>query len=71
MGSPSDRPTLEEQIAWLRDRAMDAELLRQHLIHSGNVNPDRAARDVAMWNAVLTTLEDLARSALRTDGKRR
>jgi hypothetical protein len=56
----TDLPTLAEQIAWLRERAADADLLRQHLVGTGSVNPLRASRDAGMWNAVLMSLEALA-----------
>jgi hypothetical protein len=55
MTSPT--PSLAAQIVWLRDRAADAEKLRDLLVASGNVRADRAERDAAMWKAVLNTLD--------------
>ena len=52
----TDVPTLVEQIAWLRERAADADLLRQHLVRAGSVDPIRASRDARMWNTVLLSL---------------
>ena len=57
-----DLPTLTPQILWLRDRATDAEELRQLLVSSGHVNAVRAERDAAMWDAVLDTLLAIARA---------
>jgi hypothetical protein len=53
-------PPLVEQIAWLRERAADAELLRGLLVNSGTVDPDKAERDAEMWKAVLKTLQTVA-----------
>jgi hypothetical protein len=57
-----DPPTLNQQILWLRDRATDVEELRQLLVRSGHVNAARAERDAAMWDAVLDTLQAIARA---------
>jgi hypothetical protein len=54
-------PTLAGQILWFRDRATDAEELRQLLVSSRHVNAARAERDAAMWDAVLDTLLAIAR----------
>src|SRR5260221_6949191 len=59
MDRVSDIP-IAEQIAWLQDRADDAELLRQCLVKSGSLNAGKAARDAAMWRAVLAILESAA-----------
>jgi len=59
MDTVSDIP-IAEQIAWLQDRADDAELLRQYLVKSGSLNAGKAARDAAMWRAVLAILESTA-----------
>ena len=56
MQKDAELPTLAEQIAWLRERAADADLLRQHLVRAGSVDPIRASRDARMWNAVLLSL---------------
>jgi hypothetical protein len=53
---PPELPSLAEQIAWVRERAADAEELRALLVMSGHVNVDKAARDAEMWKAVLSTL---------------
>ena len=53
-------PNVVEQIAWVRERATDADLLREHLVGSGNVDPIRARRDARMWIAVLMSLQALA-----------
>jgi hypothetical protein len=57
-----DPPSLTQQILWLRDRATDAEELRQLLVSSGHVNAARLERDAAMWDAVLDTLQAIARA---------
>ena len=57
---PAELPSLAEQIAWLQERAADAEEFRQLLVMSGHVTADKAARDAEMWNAVLNTLQSLA-----------
>ena len=57
---PPDLPSLAEQIAWVRERAADAEELRSLLVTSGYVNADKAARDAEMWKAVLSTLQTIA-----------
>ena len=59
MDTVSDIP-IAEQIAWLQARADDAELLRQCLVKSGSLNAGKAARDAAMWRAVLAILESTA-----------
>ena len=41
-------------------RLADADQLRWILLRSGNLDPDRADRDAAMWNAVLATLQAFA-----------
>ena len=63
MQTGADIPTIAEQIAWLRDRANDAALLREYLVKSGSVNVDRAERDAVMWDAVLASLESIAAKA--------
>ena len=57
---PPELPSLVEQIAWVRERAADAEELRALLVMSGHVNADKAARDAEMWKAVLSALQTLA-----------
>ena len=56
MRTLTDAHSLPEQIAWLRERAADAELMRQLLVTSGHVSADKAERDARMWRAVLNTL---------------
>ena len=56
----ADPPSLAKQIAWVRERAGDAEELRGLLVTSGHVNANKAARDAEMWKAVLSTLQALA-----------
>lgn len=55
-------PSLSEQISWLRERAADAEQLRELLVSSRNVNATRAELDAEMWAAVLNTVEAVAAS---------
>ena len=61
----TDAHSLPEQIAWLRERVADAELLRRLFVTSGQVNADKAERDAAMWRAVLNTLCATAKCARR------
>ena len=56
MEKDAELTTVAELIAWLRERAADADLLRQHLVRAGSVDPIRASRDARMWNAVLLSL---------------
>jgi hypothetical protein len=58
-------PSMTEQINWFRKQLSDADQLRQILLRSGNLDPDRADRDAEMWNAVLATLQAFA----ELDGK--
>jgi hypothetical protein len=60
MGESASVPSLAEQIAWLHERAADAELLRRRFTGSGQVNISRAEQDAAMWRAILATLLVLA-----------
>ena len=53
----TEHPSLAEQIAWLRDRAADAQQLRELLVTSRHVNADKAQINAEMWEAVLNTLE--------------
>jgi hypothetical protein len=62
METGADIPSIAEQIAWLRDRANDAALIREYLVQSGSVNVDRAERDAVMWDAVLASLESIAKA---------
>ena len=57
---PPELPSLAEQIAWVRERAGDAEELRGLLVMSGDVNADKAAWVAEMWKAVLRTLQEVA-----------
>jgi hypothetical protein len=58
-------PGITEQIDWFRQRLVNADHLRRILLRTGNLDPDQADRDAAMWNAVLATLQAFADS----DGK--
>jgi hypothetical protein len=60
MAAPANCPSLPEQISWLQERAADAELLRQHFVKVGKIDPDKIERDAAMWRAVLSTLQGLS-----------
>ena len=60
MQKDAELPAVAEQIAWLRERTADADLLRQHLVRAGSVDPIRASRDARMWNAVLMSLRTSA-----------
>jgi hypothetical protein len=62
MQIPPELPRLAEQIAWVRDRAADAEEFRQLLVRSGHVNAEKAAHDAEMWKAVLSTLQTIYRT---------
>jgi hypothetical protein len=55
-----EMPNIEEQIAWLRDRAADADDLGRLLVTCGHVDAARAKRDAEMWRACLSTLEAIA-----------
>jgi hypothetical protein len=60
MGELHNLPSLAEQIAWLRERSADAQMLRRRFVAEGHVSGAKADQDAAMWQAVLLTLETIA-----------
>jgi hypothetical protein len=58
-------PDLTAQIAWLRDRVVDAAQFRELLVSSRNVNADKAETDAEMWHAVLSTVAAIAAGSVK------